>query len=366
MPASLICNYGMCMRRPLYGRDNEYATRCLQHKNTNMNFRPSKCEKCQEYATHGKAYSKYCCGHAPAKMRFLLTCVICKNAKATHKFASSEIPTHCAAHVEYGMIKHTITDIIKCSQCNEEATHGYLFEEKSYCGQHSQISTGGLFQNNNPKCRGNNCPQVPYYASNDMDYPLRCQEHKLHSDINIIERKCSSCSITCFIRHGQQMCEICAKAKLVHGQERKEIRILGMLKSAGIKFIHNKSVQDNTRCSKYRPDFIITQVAGVNTPEQCKLILEVDEDQHRSYLPECEQARMKQIYFDYGGHNVIFIRYNPDSKHKYKERHLIEAVTAIHSGIVADSSNNIGNSHALTVHYLFYDNKEYEQIDPYA
>lgn len=59
-------------------------------------------------------------------------------------------------------------------------------------------------------------------------------------------------------------------------------------------------------CSRYRPDFIIDYTLFT-------VIVEVDENQHQGYAPECELNRMKQIFQDFGGTPVLFIRYNPDS-----------------------------------------------------
>ncbi len=43
-----------------------------------------------------------------------------------------------------------------------------------------------------------------------------------------------------------------------------------------------------------------------------EVIVEIDEDQHKQYTPECEQTRMLNIAQALG-QPVIFIRYNPDA-----------------------------------------------------
>jgi hypothetical protein len=69
------------------------------------------------------------------------------------------------------------------------------------------------------------------------------------------------------------------------------------------KFINDKRVEEG--CSARRPDFVFDLGAMV-------LIVENDENQHKSRPCECEQSRMIQIYQDYGGVPVHFIRFNPD------------------------------------------------------
>jgi hypothetical protein len=43
------------------------------------------------------------------------------------------------------------------------------------------------------------------------------------------------------------------------------------------------------------------------------VIVEVDENQHRTYESSCECARISEIVGGIGGKSVIFIRYNPDT-----------------------------------------------------
>ena len=47
----------------------------------------------------------------------------------------------------------------------------------------------------------------------------------------------------------------------------------------------------------------------------CKVYIEVDEKQHKSYCELGEVNRMKNIYMNAGGITIVFIRYNP---HNFK------------------------------------------------
>jgi hypothetical protein len=60
-------------------------------------------------------------------------------------------------------------------------------------------------------------------------------------------------------------------------------------------------------CYKYRPDFLYDATTH-------HVVVEVDEDQHDSYNPECERVRMISI-LEAVGTRCIFIRYNPDAFH---------------------------------------------------
>jgi hypothetical protein len=67
--------------------------------------------------------------------------------------------------------------------------------------------------------------------------------------------------------------------------------------------IHDKPV--GGECGKYRPDFLYDATTHF-------VVVEVDEDQHRSYDPECERIRMINIV-EAVGMRCVFVRYNPDT-----------------------------------------------------
>jgi hypothetical protein len=67
--------------------------------------------------------------------------------------------------------------------------------------------------------------------------------------------------------------------------------------------IHDKPI--GGECGKYRPDFLYDAMTHF-------VVVEVDEDQHRSHDPECERVRMINIV-EALGMRCVFIRYNPDA-----------------------------------------------------
>jgi hypothetical protein len=103
-------------------------------------------------------------------------------------------------------------------------------------------------------------------------------------------------------------------------QKTKELQIAKFLTENSIKFINNKQFQ-NDCCLKYRPDFLVECATYY-------IIIEVDENAHRSYEKECEIIRMNNISSAIGL-PVKFIRYNPDNKDykkKEKEKLLLETI----------------------------------------
>ena len=115
-------------------------------------------------------------------------------------------------------------------------------------------------------------------------------------------------------------------------------------------------------CSKRRPDFILKYPWGT-------LVLEIDEFQHNrnTYTCECELTRMRQIYFDVGESNLLFVRYNPDSYIPLSGKKLS---TKQRQEFLLDLLKQQTQHSGLAVIYLFYDGfifpPEKERIDPYA
>ena len=110
---------------------------------------------------------------------------------------------------------------------------------------------------------------------------------------------------------------------------------------------YDKIIKDG--CSLYRPDFVFDLGDRI-------IVLEVDENQHKSYLCECEQKRMIQIHQDYGGLDVCFIRYNPDN-YKNKNNKIIKNDIGRHNKLL-DTINNLTlyrPQYNLSVIYMYYD-----------
>jgi hypothetical protein len=157
---------------------------------------------------------------------------------------------------------------------------------------------------NNPKCEVSGCKIKPFWS--DTNYPKACEEHASEEYTNIVEKPCSLCGLDSFINEGSAgMCNDCSDFTVRKVHKSKESHIKDVLDAHDIKYDSADNVVAGG-CSKYRPDFIID--CGVFT-----IVLEVDENQHKSYACECEISRMIQLHQDFGGTPIVFIRYNPDS-----------------------------------------------------
>jgi hypothetical protein len=318
-----------CEIRPSFAVKGEKAERCKEHMDTLMiNVMAKRCivDDCDIVPTYGyiKGNPMYCKKHNPGDAY-----------DVNHK-------------------KCLFTD------CNTRASHGCLFSKMhNHCYIHSTLNEYGESKRF-PICNDLTCfnPAIFIDYQDNTLQPIRCINHKLEKDIEMIEKVCSSCFLKIYIPNNKKICAVCGnyRYKIISS---KEHNIKIFLQSQNIKFIHDKIVHSDG--SAYRPDFLINSLFG-------KIILECDEFQHRDYHYIKEQNRMKTIYKDIQilskEDEVLFIRYNPDD---YKGLQYDINGRLEYLQILLEHFINLGKLNIkLGVIYLFYDgfdgNSKVEEI----
>ena len=233
------------------------------------------------------------------------------------------------------------------TNCTRLAYYGTLFSPPSRCSTHS----GSLLPKKllYPHCSSTGCKQRPCWTDQPDNYPLRCEDHMLEADKNVVERACSQCGLMDFIQDGN-VCNTCCLFEVKKRQKTKELAVKVLLEAESIKFVHDLRPEDG--CGKARPDFVID--CGTHI-----IIIEVDEFQHRrtNYDCRCEQVRTINLFQEYGGLRVMFIRYNPDNYLDNSGRKLKGSSAANHKRLMTLIQYTIKNvpEHPLTVRYLCYD-----------
>jgi hypothetical protein len=265
---SKMCEFENCDKQASYGvKNTKNRIRCDKHKEIDhvRMSKKSKCEMCDKTPTYGV-----------------------KNTKNALR---------CTKHKEIDHVD-VVHKLCEYNNCSTRAHCGPLFKIKTHCGKHK---TNNEFIYNNPKCES--CNLIPCYTDRDDNYPLRCEEHQLENDKNIIERNCKSCNLICMLTE-DSLCNDCNEYITRKPHKRKETIIKNVLDANKFKYDTYDQIPTEA-CNKYRPDFVFDIGTHV-------IILEVDENQHQSYACECEQSRMINLFQDFGGVPVIFIRFNPD------------------------------------------------------
>ena len=293
--------------------------------------------------------------------------------------------------------------ICREKDCKKRASFGKLGTRvKEFCKAHSPSDYVNVAHKT---CEEDGCVTIPNYGKPNSKKAEYCKTHSPSNYVDVISKTCQEpncttrptygvpgyspeyCSrhrkkdllknphkykdgyilcVICFnkVHYTESYCSGCkyfVNNGVTRNHKRKEDIIYSLLEDNKVEFIHNLQVKGG--CSKRRPDFIICKKWG-------SIVLEIDENQHnrKNYPCECEITRMKQIYFDEGVNNLLFIRYNPD-KYKNIPGQKIYKPLERHTYLIKYLKELEEYTHNLGVVYLFYDGfinpPEIEVIDPY-
>lgn len=267
------CNFEGCLIRPSFGLEGGYAEFCSQHANRNMIDIVNK-----------KCNWKLCSTHP------------------VFNYIGQSTGKYCKKHAEKGMI-----DVItkKCEEegCMTTPSQGYLFSSPTRCAKHKLPN---MYNKSMLKPVCEKCIKPAYWCLKGEWYPTSCEEHaKLSTHTNVVEKDCKGCNTPFNLPEDQELCPACSgEEPVIEVGHAKELRIQKVLEANKIVLTSHDKIPEFA-CSQKRPDFVID--LGYQF-----IIVEVDENRHKGNPKICEVTRMVQIYQDFGGVPVVFIRYNPD------------------------------------------------------
>jgi hypothetical protein len=181
--------------------------------------------------------------------------------------------------------------------CKKRPTYGNPLQIRTHCTEHR---LEGMLRYPKLKCIDIECKDFALYGTN---YPIHCETHKQPNENNLIEKKCTKCGLI-MVLNQEGSCQYCGEFTHKKIHLAKQTAIKNFFDANGIIYSSYDKVYDRD-CGLERPDFVFDYKEFV-------IIVEVDENQHKSYLEECECSRMVNIYNSFGGARVMFIRYNPD------------------------------------------------------
>jgi hypothetical protein len=165
------------------------------------------------------------------------------------------------------------------------------------------------------------------------------------------KRKCKYCDLK------ENSKFICNECKKIHNKIEWGI-VRHIKKNIKVPSIYNSSSM-LSGCSKKRPDLFYELAT------HC-VIVEIDENQHKSYDDRCECSRINEIVNGIGGKPVIFIRFNPDKTRNngiLLNFNLEEKISLLLNVIECEVSKQYYEFKVL-VFQLFYDDnyKEYQKV----
>ena len=321
LPSSKKCEYEGCRIIPSFGILGKKAQWCCNHKSNNhVNVVSKKCEYegCRIIPAFGVPGKKaqWCLQH---KLNNHIDVIskICEYKGCCSQPSFGILGKKAQWCLQHKSNNHVNVKHKKCEdiECCTRPYYGQLFKSIIHCAKHR---TANEFVNNKPKCEcGKDAYYVPGKYTEDKvlepssNYPERCEEHKQPTDINVVEQPCANCGLEFFLNDKTKLCDICYDYNIKKVHHAKEKRIGDVLINNGYTFMSADKIPVSDKgvtssCSKYRPDFVIDYTYYL-------IIVEVDENQHRAYAKNCETIRMQQLFQDYGGIPLLFIRFNPDN-----------------------------------------------------
>ncbi len=280
-----------CNEHKLDGMINVKHTRCLN------------CYKIPSFNYEGKTKALYCSQHKLDGMIDVISkrCLNCNKIPAFNYEGKTKY-LYCSQHKLDGMInvKHT-----RCLNCNKIPNFNYEGKTKDlYCNEHK---LDGMINVKHTRCL--NCDKRPTFNYEGEKKTLYCNEHKLVNMINVAMQKCPHCDMNYVNKKYKPHCFDCYRflnpnSTTVRNYKIKENTIMKFVKEKYPTCILDSTIEGG--CSKRRPD-------GLIEFDEYSIIVEIDENSHKSYEDICENKRMMEIFQDLGSRPLRVIRFNPDS-----------------------------------------------------
>ena len=280
---------------------------------------PRKCkaDRCTKNANFGFLNDKsptHCGTHGKLLGMVNIVTKRCKQSgcdkQASFGFPNDKTATYCGTHGKLlGMI-----DIIhkRCLQdgCDSISPKFGFPNDKSptYCGDHGKPL--GMIDIKNKRCMQNGCDSIgPKFGFPGDKTGTYCETHgKQLGMVNIVHKKCETCTSTQMNPKYKPNCGRChfylhPDDPRITNYKTKEDAYMYALLEKFPQFKLDKTITGG--CSKRRPDGFLDLLTHV-------IIIEIDENEHKSYDDTCNNRRTMELSQDVDHRPIVFIRLNPD------------------------------------------------------
>ncbi|KAG2977861.1 hypothetical protein PC121_g23356 [Phytophthora cactorum] len=195
----------------------------------------------------------------------------------------------------------------RCSEdvCIKQPTFALPGEIASCCKEHA---TEGMLDAKNKRCSKDGCAKQPHFALLG-EKASRCKEHAADGMLDVTNKRCETCQMTTMNPKYKPNCAQChfylnPNDPRVRNYKTKEAAIMSVVEASHPEMLLDMRVSGG--CSRRRPDGYMDLLTHVT-------IVEVDENEHRSYADSCSNRRMMELYGDFGNRPLVFVRINPDA-----------------------------------------------------
>ena len=308
-----LCAHHECTIRGSFGYPGESYKYCRKHMQSDMIQLSSKlcehngCEKTASYGLGGKR--SFCASHKQTDM------VLIGKKRCEHNTCNKipnfaflgEKPRFCCEHklenMQYVRKKTT------CTECSKRAIFGIPGEQTSRCRTHK---TPDMISFDSSICAFEGCTKYASFGINTQK--KYCHTHKSNEMVQLRGKHCCTPNCQTLVNHKTRLNGYCVRCFIYQFPDSPITTIFKVKEKHMVDFInehfadhtirHDKTIDGG--CSKRRPDVLIEKYTHV-------IIIECDEEQHKSYDTTCETQRINDIYTDLGDRSIVLIRFNPDS-----------------------------------------------------
>ena len=311
-PRCTHCDKNPCFNFP----GNKRGVLCADHKEPGMvNVKSLKCEheNCMTqpcFNFQGQLFGRFCATHRLEGMVNLRERP-CEHEGCAKK-PSYNVPgetrgSFCRGHALEGMID-VLCDKCTVEGCGARAIYNVWPNKKGIlCFEHR---TDDMINVKTARCVTDGCFTVPVFNFPGQKRGERCFNHREQGMIDVRNPRCKTpmCDIILF---GNKIgyCARCSVYMLPDAPtsrrfKTREMAVRDFLRATwpDCDITHDKRVE----CHLYRPDFVFDM--GSHT-----IVIEIDENQHKSYDTSCDNKRLMSIFQGLGSRPMVMIRFNPDS-----------------------------------------------------
>jgi hypothetical protein len=322
------CQFSECnSQKPAFNKSGQKkGILCSKHKEPGMeDVRSKKCQfsDCKSlnpaFNLPGESKGIYCGRHKEMDMEDIKNkrCQFqdCKSISPTFNKVGKKIGIFCGTHKEPDM-ENVRSKKCQYIGCNIQPSYNTSGEKKGiYCFDHKEPYMINVIDK---KCQFLNCDIIPCFNNPNKLKGIFCYSHKKPNMVNVKNKKCIECDEVqvCNLQY-KGHCLRCfifkfPENKVSRNYKIKEQHMVDFIKEtySDITFMFDKTTG---ACSKRRPDAYLDLLTHV-------LIIECDENQHRSYTTSCENSRTMELFQDFNNRPIVFIRFNPDTYSKDGKR----------------------------------------------
>ena len=292
-----------------FGRSCNLCLKCrLKTAKNRKSGRDRKCEHCAKQPTFsfpGVKPGIRCSDHKDSGMVNVMSLKCSRencDIQPCYNFPSELFGIVCATHKKDGMINLRERSCeTKC--CLKKPFYNFSTETKGrFCREHA---LDGMIDVLSHSCANEECNKRATFNHPGQKAKF-CATHKSEEMIDVKSKRCKT-SMCDVITGTKEYCSRCTSYMFPHNPSRFKTRENAVGKFLRETYpdkdiLHDKRVE----CHLYRPDFVFD--LGSHT-----IVVEIDENQHKTYDTSCDNKRLMSIFQGLGSRPMVMIRFNPDA-----------------------------------------------------